>query len=181
MTNAQKMRTLSLQNAQILYYKGVIVMNELKRIRKSLNISQIKAANLLSISRRTYQKYESLDNFDDEKLKYYVYRIRESTLIDEDTGILTIDFIKKTLADVFKKYDIKSCYLFGSYAKGKAKEDSDVDLMIDSEITGLDFYGLVEDLRENLHKKIDLLPLNSIKENAPLLTEILKDGIKIYG
>jgi len=156
-------------------------MNELRKIRESLNISQIEAANLLKISRRTYQKYESLDDLNDDKLRYYVYRFKESTLIDEDNGILTIDFIKKTTAKVFKKYDIKSCFLFGSYAKGKAKGTSDVDLMIDSEITGLDFYGLVEDLRENLHKRIDLLSLNSIKENAPLLTEILKDGIKIYG
>lgn len=156
-------------------------MNELRKIRESLNISQIEAANLLKISRRTYQKYESLDDLNDDKLRYYVYRFKESTLIDEDNGILTIDFIKKTTAKVFKKYDIKSCFLFGSYAKGKAKGTSDVDLMIDSEITGLDFYGLVEDLRENLHKRIDLLSLNSIKENAPLLAEILKDGIKIYG
>lgn len=156
-------------------------MNELRKIRESLNISQIEAANLLKISRRTYQKYESLDDLNDDKLRYYVYRFKESTLIDEDNGILTIDFIKKTAAKVFKKYDIKSCFLFGSYAKGKAKGTSDVDLMIDSEITGLDFYGLVEDLRENLHKRIDLLSLNSIKENAPLLAEILKDGIKIYG
>ena len=156
-------------------------MNELRKIRESLNISQIEAANLLKISRRTYQKYESLDDLNDDKLRYYVYRFKESTLIDEDNGILTTDFIKKTTAKVFKKYDIKSCFLFGSYAKGKAKGTSDVDLMIDSEITGLDFYGLVEDLRENLHKRIDLLSLNSIKENAPLLAEILKDGIKIYG
>ncbi len=156
-------------------------MNELRKIRESLNISQVEAANLLKISRRTYQKYESLDDLNDDKLRYYVYRFKESALIDEDNGILTIDFIKKTTAKVFKKYDIKSCFLFGSYAKGKAKGTSDVDLMIDSEITGLDFYGLVEDLRENLHKRIDLLSLNSIKENAPLLAEILKDGIKIYG
>ena len=156
-------------------------MNELRKIRESLNISQVEAANLLKISRRTYQKYESLDDLNDDKLRYYVYRFKESTLIDEDNGILTIDFIKKTTAKVFEKHDIKSCFLFGSYAKGKAKETSDVDLMIDSEITGLDFYGLVEDLRENLHKRIDLLSLNSIKENAPLLAEILKDGIKIYG
>lgn len=80
-----------------------------------------------------------------------------------------------------KKYDIKSCYLFGSYAKGKEKETSDVDLLIDSEITGLDFYGLVEELRNALHKKIDLLTMKSISNNSVMLTEILKDGIKIYG
>ena len=178
--NAQNLRTSIDKNAQILYYLHVVYMNELKEIRKSLNISQIDAANLLKVSRRTYQKYESLNDFDDEKYKYYVHRFKDLLLVDEENGIITIDFIKKTVTKVFEHYDIKICYLFGSYTKGKAKGTSDVDLLIDSEITGLNFYGLVEELRENLHKKVDLLTLDSIRENSKLLVEILKDGIRIY-
>ncbi|MCR5349379.1 MAG: helix-turn-helix domain-containing protein, partial [Acholeplasmatales bacterium] len=37
-------------------------MNELKKIRESLNLTQIEAANILNISRRTYQKYEALED-----------------------------------------------------------------------------------------------------------------------
>ena len=77
------------------------------------------------------------------------------------------------------KYKIKTCYLFGSYAKSKANPSSDVDLLIESDITGLDYYGLIEELRSNLHKKIDLLTLNSISNNAEMMYEILKDGIRI--
>ena len=71
--------------------------------------------------------------------------------------------------------------LFGSYAKDKANEKSDVDLLISTKTSGLKFYGLVERLREELKKKVDLLNVNQLENNTTLLNEILKEGIKIYG
>ena len=56
-----------------------------------------------------------------------------------------------------------------------------MDLLIDTEMTGLDFFGLVEELRLSLHKRIDLLKINQLDNNQELLKDILKDGIKIYG
>ena len=82
---------------------------------------------------------------------------------------------------MFSNYDIEYCYLFGSYAKGKASDISDVDLFVSTSVTGLRYFGLVEQLRERLKKKVDLLNINQIKDNAEVLNEILKDGIKIYG
>ena len=83
--------------------------------------------------------------------------------------------------NVFQKYDVNFCYLFGSYAKSKAKPTSDVDLLISANVKGLKFYGLVEEIREALHKKVDVLEINQLKDNLELTQEILKDGIKIYG
>ena len=100
--------------------------------------------------------------------------------IDETHGILTIEQIKKVCEPIFIKYKVQYCYLFGSYAKGKAKETSDVDLLVYTDATGLKFYELIEVLRENLKKKIDLLNQDQIKDNNNLINEILKDGIKIY-
>ena len=73
------------------------------------------------------------------------------------------------------------CYLFGSYAKGKASPVSDIDLLVSSGVTGLKFYELTEKLREKLHKKIDLLDVKQLSENTDLINEVLKDGIRIYG
>lgn len=155
-------------------------MSELRIIRESLGITQIEAAKILGISRRTYQKYEALD-YEDPKLKYYIYKLNEFSLIDEENGILKIEDIKIKTESVFSKYNINFCYLFGSYAKNKATKTSDIDLIIDSDINGLDFFGLVEELRQTLHKRIDLLKINQLENNLELLREILKDGIKIYG
>ena len=65
--------------------------------------------------------------------------------------------------------------------KNKAKPSSDIDLLIDTKVTGLDYFGLIEELRQALHKKIDLLNINQLDNNQDLLREIMKDGIKIYG
>ena len=75
--------------------------------------------------------------------------------------------------------DVNFCYLFGSYAK--AKPTSDVDLLISANVKGLKFYGLVEEIRLKLNKKVDVLDINQLNNNIELTEEILKDGIKIYG
>lgn len=103
------------------------------------------------------------------------------TLIDENHGILTYIEVQQTVTAVLKKYLITYCYLFGSYAKGKASASSDVDLLVSNEVGGLNFYGLVEDLRNTLHKKVDLLTVDQLSGNPQLTDEILKTGIKIYG
>ena len=82
---------------------------------------------------------------------------------------------------MFQHYEVKFCYLFGSYAKGKETPVSDVDLLISTDVKGLKFYGLVEELRVALKKKVDVLDINQLKDNLELTEEILKDGIKIYG
>lgn len=74
--------------------------------------------------------------------------------------------------------EIKKFYL---YAKAKATPVSDVDLLISANVKGLKFYGLVEEIRAVLHKKVDVLNINQLKDNLELTEEILKDGIKIYG
>ena len=76
---------------------------------------------------------------------------------------------------------VEFCYLFGSYAKGYANEKSDVDLCVSTSLTGLDFFGLIEDIRVALHKKVDLIRFDTLNNNLKLINEIMKDGIKIYG
>ena len=72
------------------------------------------------------------------------------------------------------------CYLFGSYAKGKATEVSDVDLLISTETTGLRFFEMTERLRKGLHKKVDVLDLKQLVNNEALIREVLREGVRIY-
>ena len=95
--------------------------------------------------------------------------------------IYTISDLQNVIAPIAKKYQIPAIYLFGSYAKGMATPASDVDLLVCTTVTGLQFFGLVEELRERLKKKVDVLDQRQIEENSGLIHEILKDGIKIYG
>ena len=155
----------------------------LKKLRESKKMTQSEVAKLLGISLRTYQRYETNEQ-SIPFLKYdaIISKLNTNNQITETTGILSLDEIRTSVQKVLENYNIKYCYLFGSYAKGKATESSDIDLFIDGEnITGLDYYGLIEDLREALNKKIDLINRNDFNANEALQNEILKDGIKIYG
>ena len=76
---------------------------------------------------------------------------------------------------------VEYCYLFGSYAKNKATETSDVDLLVSMPINGMMFFELAEVLRERLKKKVDLLDVSQLEGNLALTKEILKDGVRIYG
>lgn len=155
---------------------------KIKEIRQLHNLTQAACAEFLGIPLRTYKRYES----DEEKIPaikkaFVLSKMRELGRIDEDRGILTVDTIKKVCADVFRQYAVDYCYLFGSYAKDKATETSDVDLFLSTEAEGLRFYGLVEALRVALHKRVDVLDQRQIGGNEKLLSEIFKDGVKIYG
>jgi len=89
--------------------------------------------------------------------------------------------IKRRLAPVFQANGVKSAVLFGSYATGEATARSDVDILVDSGLRGLDFVGLIEHAREALQKDVDLIETRYLKENAGLKQEITKNGITIYG
>lgn len=156
-------------------------MVTLKQIRTMKKVTQEEAAKYLKISRRTYQTYESLEKSENDKYQYYCDKLSNLNKIDEDHGVLTIEEIRNGVNSVFKNYNINFCYLFGSYAKNEAYDKSDIDLLIDTDVTGLDFYGLIEDLRSTLNKRIDLLNINQIVNNKDLLREIMKTGVKIYG
>lgn len=157
-------------------------MSELKTLRIEKKLTQQQVADLAGISLRSYKSYEN-DPQKAETIKYnYILDLlRKTNVIDEENGILEIEDIVKKCSVVFGKYDVNYCYLFGSYAKGKATPVSDVDLLISANIKGLKFYGLAEEIRSVLHKKVDILDINQLKDNIELADEILKDGIKIYG
>lgn len=155
---------------------------ELKQLRKTKNITQQQCADFLGVPLRTYLRYEN-DETKRQTLKYryMVEKLEQYGFVDEEHGLLTLDDIKAACEKVFSAYHVEYCYLFGSYAKNRATEKSDVDLLICTSVTGLQFYGLVEDLRNELKKKTDVLNLAQLENNSSLINEILKDGIKIYG
>ena len=154
----------------------------LKELRISKNLTQKQVADLVGVSLRSYKQYENESNkIDTIKYRYIFEQLDRFGYIDENTGILDLETIKKIVSEVFALYPVEYCYLFGSYSTNEAKEHSDVDLLVSTQITGMDFFGLAETLRERLHKRVDLLNIEQLSNNPKLLDEVLKKGIKIYG
>lgn len=86
--------------------------------------------------------------------------------------------IKTKVLRVLKKYGIKKAGIFGSYARGEQKKNSDVDILIQPpKGIGFGFAGIEIELEEILGKKVDLI---SYKGISPYLKErILSDEVRI--
>ena len=72
--------------------------------------------------------------------------------------VYTIEEIAELIAPVAKKYNIPKVYVFGSYARGEATANSDVDLMIEGgDFDALDIVGIMDEFQSALSKTVDLV------------------------
>lgn len=73
-----------------------------------------------------------------------------------------LEALKPTLKARFK---VESIEIFGSFARGEQTEKSDVDLLVtfSAPYDLWEFLDLKEFLTEKLHKKVDLVPKDSLK------------------
>ena len=78
----------------------------------------------------------------------------------------TVEEIKRRVLPIARKYEQSAVYLFGSYARGEATLDSDIDLLVDlrgSTVRGMDLGALYNDLRDALEKELDLVTVASLE------------------
>ena len=94
--------------------------------------------------------------------------------------VYTIEQLKTMLIPVFRLHGVKSAVLFGSYGKGVADADSDIDLLVDSRLRGLRFVGLMEDVRSTVDKDVDLLDISHVEEDSIVQNEIKRTGVLLY-
>ena len=90
--------------------------------------------------------------------------------------VYTMDEIKRKVLPIIEKYRIPAMYLFGSYARGDATEESDLDFLIDTtgtELTSLLRLGaLYCELEEAFQKSIDLITIRSIMQESTMESDI---------
>ena len=156
-------------------------MNELRQKRKELGLTQIQAANAIGVSRRTYQTYEETNTFN-STYEDILNKFKEMGILDGSNVVYSIRQIRNACKEVFSQYpEVECAYLFGSYARGEATSKSDIDLIVVCPPSGFRFFGMCGALEERLHKEVDVHTHLSLMKNEVLMTEVLKEGIKIYG
>ena len=102
------------------------------------------------------------------------------SVIEKDHNVLTLSKIKKTITPILNGYGITDINLFGSYARGEANSNSDVDIFCDSgNIKNLIEQGKMEDkLEEALGKEVDIV-FSSSKMDPFFKEQIMEDMIKL--
>lgn len=149
----------------------------------------------------SFNQTKYISNFNKQNYKMYQFRIKKSdseliefldgienknkfikSLIENKmfSNVLTIKQIKDRIRPVMEKHGIKDVYLFGSYSRGEANKDSDVDIYcekgdIDTLIKASKFE---KELSNALGKEVDVVYIGSQMDDY-FLTHLEIDKIKI--
>lgn len=76
-----------------------------------------------------------------------------------------VSILSQYQPELKRKYPLKSIALFGSYARGEQRKDSDIDLLVDfTQPVGMEIVDLAIELEEMLGKKVDVTTYNAIEE-----------------
>lgn len=149
----------------------------------------------------SFNQNEYISNFNKNNYKMYQFRVKKSddniinyldnienrngyivSLIynDLNKSIYTIKEIKTIIKPILNKYGINEIYLFGSYARGEAKESSDIDIYCNKgNVKTFIDQGLLEDeLEKALNKKVDIVFDSSYIDDY-FKMQIMEDMIKL--
>lgn len=98
------------------------------------------------------------------------------------TKIYSIEDIKNIIYEILIHTEVEKAILFGSYAKNEQTENSDIDILLDSngKIKGLKFYAIIEMIREKFDKDVDVIEKSEVNKNSKIEKEIEKTGVIIY-
>ena len=101
--------------------------------------------------------------------------------VDKKKDIYTLSEIKKIIKPILNSYQINDIYLFGSYARGEANKDSDVDIYCEKgKIKTLIEQGrMEEELEKALKKDVDIV-FKTSKMDAYFKKQIMEDMIILY-
>ena len=92
----------------------------------------------------------------------------------------SISELQTILSPIFVAHGVKRAVLFGSYAKGLATPRSDVDLLVDSGLRGLAFFGLLDSVASALDIPVDLIDTSQIERGSQIEREVSKNGVSIF-
>lgn len=93
--------------------------------------------------------------------------------------IFTIKDIVSLIKPIAEKYHVQKIYLFGSYARGEANGDSDLDFLVygGDGFKPTMIFALAEDIRAALDKKVDVFEINEINTDSEFYSTIMKEKI----
>ena len=98
-----------------------------------------------------------------------------------DNRVFTLENITAMVKPLAEKYHVKEIYLFGSYARGEADENSDLDFLVfggeDFKLTNI--FALGEDLREVLQKKVDIFEIHEVNQDSEFYRTIMKEKVLV--
>lgn len=96
-------------------------------------------------------------------------------------SVLTTDELRGIVAPLLRAHGLRSAMLFGSYARGSAREDSDIDIVVDGgpSFRPLSVYALGEDLREATGKRVDVFEASEL-DDGPFRDRVMSEAVPLW-
>ncbi len=95
--------------------------------------------------------------------------------------VFTLESIITMVKPIAEKYQVQQIYLFGSYARGEADINSDLDFLVyggeNFKLTKI--FALAEELREVLNKKVDVFEIHEINTDSDFYNTIMKERLLV--
>lgn len=100
---------------------------------------------------------------------------------DAAVSTLSLNEVKAIVKELLERYHAEYALLFGSYARGDATPDSDIDVII---VGGKNFvprniFALAEDLREMTGRDADVFEMREVNAGTPFYESVMREGIRI--
>ncbi len=96
-------------------------------------------------------------------------------------SVYTIEKIKEIVKPIASEYNIEAISLFGSYARGEATAESDLDFLVFGgagfKLTNI--FALAEDLRAAFQKPVDVFEINEVNADSDFYTVIMKERLDV--
>ena len=95
--------------------------------------------------------------------------------------IYTIEKIKAIVKPIADKYNVQSIYLFGSYARGDATENSDLDFLVfgGDKFKLTNIFALAEELRAAFQRQVDVFEISEINTHSDFYSTIMSERLNV--
>ena len=96
-------------------------------------------------------------------------------------SVFTMEQIAAAVKPLADKYRVKEIYLFGSYVRGEADENSDLDFLVfgGEMFRRTMIFALAEDLREVLKKNVDVFEITEVNPDSNFYQTIMKEKVLV--
>jgi len=93
--------------------------------------------------------------------------------------MIALEDVKERIAPILRRYDVKRAALFGSFVRGEAREDSDIDVVVEFKDgrSLLDLVSLRLELEAELGREVDVLTYNAL--NPRLKKMVMEEQVAI--
>lgn len=143
------------------------MIEKLKAERVKHGLSQQDVAQVMGTTQSALSRAERDGNPTQDFLQRYANALQSFV---ESVSLLEIATIRIIVGEIAKKHGLAEVYLYGSFARGDADTESDVDLLYVAEpgtrLGLMELAAVKDELEEALHREVSLTSLTALQRNA---------------